>query len=402
MSENPPPPQMRRLRVLFLLAFGSSMSILSMDFFAPSMPDATRGLATTPDAIKSSFVLFMLGFGCGPFLWGYLADHVGRRRTLLAGVSCYVLASLGCALSPGIASFLACRFAQGVAAASGSVISRAVLRDVYGPGGATKAIARMFLIMVWVPITAPFVGGMISSWFHWRISFAVMAAVAGMVLTGSFLWLKETNPAHEPSAMPHRRRWVEILARREFLGAALPNMFCFAAVLLFQTAYSYIGEARFGFTSRDSGFILTGFNIAISAGCYLVMVTVPRIGIEDSISAGMRMMVIGFCGFGVVALVAEPSLVLVSCCLACAGVGMGMVVSLNTGQALIPFPHAAGTAAAIFLLVQSFGAAAINFAASTLPEAGLHELALMLAACSILALATSRLARAPLSARDGS
>lgn len=386
---------MRRLRILFVLAFASSMSVLSMDFFAPSMPDATRALSTTPEAIKSSFVLFMLGFGFGPFLWGYLADHVGRRRTLLMGVSCYVLASLGCALSPGIGSFLACRVAQGVAAASGSVISRAVLRDVYGSGGATKAIARMFLIMVWVPITAPFLGGMISSWFDWRISFGVMAAVAGLILTGSFLWQAETNPAHEPSAMAHGSRWKRILGHRGFLGAALPNMFCFAAVLLFQTAYSYIGEDRFGFTTRESGLILTGFNIAISTGCYLVMVTVPRFGIEDSIAIGMRMMVIGFCGFGAVSFMAEPSLVLVSCCLACACIGMGMVVSLNTGQALIPFPHAAGTAAALFLLVQSFGAAGISFAANALFEAGLHQLALMLAACSILALATSRLARSP-------
>jgi len=386
---------MRRLRILFMLAFVSALSTMSMDYFAPSLPSVTRDFGASVEAVKSTMTMFLIGYGFGPFVLGSLADRIGRRKVMLIGLCGYLLASLGCMLSPHVAAFLGFRAAQGFCAASTAIIARAVLRDVYGSIGATKAIASMFLIMVWVPIAAPFVGGMTSALFDWRINFLVMMCVAGAVMLAAYAWLEETNPAHLRTALPVAGRWKEILTHRVFLRHTLTNMFLFATLLLFLSNYTYVTEALYGFSSRQNGFVLTAFNAAVAAGFYLVWFTVPRIGVERSMRAGLWMASVGWVSILALSLAPEPNVAMMLPLVAAACLGTGLVVSLAAGEALVPFAHAAGTASALFILVQSMGASLLNFAVSLSFDVTLPHLAALLAACALLSLSTSRLPARP-------
>lgn len=384
------PSEMRRLRVLFVLAIASSLAPLSMDFFAPSMPNATRDLGVAADALKSTIVLFLAGYAVGPFLWGALADRWGRRKVMLIGLGSYLLASVGCALAPGITELAVFRVLQGTASAAGIVIARAVLRDVYGPAGATRAIASMFMIMVWVPISAPLIGGFMNSLFDWRVSFVVMALVAGITLLGSSAWLAETLAPVAQGAPGERNRWVEVLTNATFMRHALANMLCVTMMMLFLSNYSYITEVMYGFTPRQNGYVLAVFNAAVSAGVYLVRATVPKIGVEPTIQAGLWMAMIGWLALWLLSLqaVAVPELMLLFVALAC--LGMGMVLTLTGGQALVPFTFAAGTASALFSFIQSAGASLISFAAGSLFAITLSHLGALLFASALLALVVSR------------
>jgi len=386
------PPELRRFRILFLLAIASSMTAWSVDFLAPSMPNVTRDLHTSAEAVKTTIVLFLVGYGIGPFMWGALADRVGRRRIMVIGLGSYGLASVGCLLSPGILEFSLFRVAQGIGAASGAVVARAVLRDIYGPTGTTKAISSMFLIMVWVPITAPVVGGMMGSWLDWRLIFLVMALIAGATVLGSLLWLTETSPAGSAPAplKPKPLAWTEVLVNPVFLRHTLPNMFCIAAMLMFLSNYSYVTEGLHGFSARQNGYVLAAFNATIAAGVYLVRFSVPKIGVEKSISTGLGMALAGWVFLWMVMLLTERTLAPVLPCVALACLGTGMVITLTVGQALTPFADAAGTASALFILVQYTGASAINFLMAQQTEVAPVQLAAVLALCSGLALLASK------------
>ena len=386
---------MRRLRVLFMLAFVRALSTMSMDYFAPSMPSVTRDFGASVEAVKSAMTMFLLGFGIGPFVWGFLADRIGRRKVMLTGLGGYLLASLGCMLSPHVTALVVFRGAQGFCAASATIVARAVLRDVYGPAGATKAIAGMFLIMVWVPIISPFLGGLSSAMFGWRASFLAMVCVAGAVMWAAYLWLEETNPDDASGALAGAGRWSEILTDRIFLRHALSNMFLFAALLLFLSNYTYVTEALYGFTARENGFVLTAFNAAVAAGFYLVWFTVPRIGVARSTQAGLWLASVGWVAILALSLAPTPSLTLILPLTAVACLGTGLVVSLATGEALVPFTRAAGAASALFILIQSVGASLLNFVVSVSFDVTLTHLAAALAACALLSLSASRIAAGP-------
>ena len=386
---------MRRFRVLLILAIASALAPLSMDLFAPSIPNATRDLGATPEALKLTIILFMAGYGVGPFLWGFMADRLGRRRAILTGLGCYLLGSLGCLLAPGVTELSAFRVLQGVGAAAGVVVARAVLRDVYGPAGATKAISTMFMILVWVPITAPLIGGLMSSLFEWRTTFLVMGLTATATWLAALLWLSETNPRQLNAEARKRDRWNEIVLHPTFLRHAQANMFCIAAMLLFLSNYSYLTERLYGFSAGLNGYVLAGFNAVISAGVYLVRLVVPRRGVEGTIQLGLWMNWLGWFALLLLAFFTPRYPALMVPCIATAGIGMGMVLSLTAGQALIPFTFAVGTASALFIFMQSGGASLINFLFGKRTEISLLYLASALALCALAALVLSKAIRRP-------
>jgi len=378
--------EMHSTRVFLLLAIAGSMSTFAMDFFAPAMPNAMRGLGTSAEAMKTAVILFLFGYGISPFIWGPLADRLGRRRVIMIGLSLYALASVACMLAPSIEVLSVFRLLQGAGAACTAIVARSVLRDVHGAEGTTKAISRMFLVMVWFPITAPLVGGLMNSVFDWRAAFLVMTFASCAVLVACIAWLKETRPDHARSEAAETGPVREIFSHRTFLRYTMANMFSYTAMLYFLANYSFVTEKLYGLSPQQNGYVLTAFNAAVSAGFYFVWVAVPRLGADGSIRAGLWMAAIGWIGFLLASMVAHAAwaVILPTVLLAC--LGTGMVVSLTVGQALVPFPHAAGTASALFILVQSIGASVLNFVASQLFEVNQVVMASFLAGCAVFAL----------------
>jgi hypothetical protein len=65
-----------------------------------------------------------------------------------------------------------------------------------------------------------------------------------------------------------------------------------------------------------------------------------------------------------------------------------MVITLTTGQALIPFSNNTGAAAAMFVFVQSSGAAAISYLAGRLMGGSMFSVSLAMWLCALLAAAS--------------
>jgi DHA1 family bicyclomycin/chloramphenicol resistance-like MFS transporter len=273
------------------------------------------------------------------------------------------------------------------------VISRAVLRDIHGPSGTTNAISGMFLIMVWIPILAPVVGGFLASFSDWQSSFLVMAAVALLTLAGSWFWLTETAPMTSSAPADQRINWLEVLLNRIFLRHALANMFCIGTMILFLANYSFLAEQHYGLNSTENGYILAGFNISISIGVYLVRWLVPIFDLENTIYAGLWIAVAGWLALWGLCLagVPGPLIILVPIMIAC--LGTGMVISLTVGQALVPFAYVAGVASALFVCMQSGGSSLISFLAGVTTDGSLISLVSVALLCSVLALASMRLTR---------
>jgi len=377
--------------LIFVLAVTSTFAPLSVDFFAPSMPGATLDLATSAMAIQSTLYIFFIGYAVSPFLWGGLADKFGRRRVMLAGILFYCLASGGCFVAPGIFELSVFRFLQGVGAASGVVIARAILRDIHGPAGATKAISGMFLIMVWIPILAPVLGGYLATDFGWRTSFFVMALIAGLSLLGCYFWLTETLPDKTPILSRRKGNWSEVIINPVFIGNALANMFCIGTMLLFISNYSYLSEQHFQLSTAQNGYVLATFNTGISVGVYLVRFFAPRLGVKKTISLGLWVALAGWVSLWGLCLgvVPTPTIMLAPILLAC--LGTGMVISLTVGEALVPFAYVAGAASALFVFVQSAGSSLISFFVSLVSDNSLGVVTTALVLCSLLAMASMKL-----------
>ena len=130
-----------------LVAFGA----LSNNMYLPSFPSLARTFGVPVSGVLLTLAAFFIGFAVGQLFYGSVSDRFGRRPVLLTGIAAYTVASAVCGAAPDIATLIAARAVQGLAAASTQVLSRAIVRDIYPPHRA----ARMLSIMAAVFTLAP-------------------------------------------------------------------------------------------------------------------------------------------------------------------------------------------------------------------------------------------------------
>ena len=139
-----------------------------------------------------TFSVFMLFAAVSLPLLGRLADQYGRRRLLLVSAALFVAGSLGCAAAPGLPALIACRAAQGVAAAFIALIVT-LLSDVLPARRQSMATGALITAMGLGNVTATAVAPLLASAVSWRLIFALGALVAASAFVLIRRWVPEAG-----------------------------------------------------------------------------------------------------------------------------------------------------------------------------------------------------------------
>ena len=151
------PELISRLALIALVA----CSAVSTDLYLSGIPGLISELGASHADGQLTLSLFMVGFAFGQLLFGPLSDYYGRIPVVTAGLALYCIASLGCAIAPGMNLLLAARLVQGLGAASGPGIARAIVRDRYQARDAARVMAQLAAAMAVVPLVAPVISAVL-------------------------------------------------------------------------------------------------------------------------------------------------------------------------------------------------------------------------------------------------
>ncbi len=173
----------RQGRVLLVLSAASFMA--SLDLFIVNVAFDTIGRDLGASLTDLSWVLNAYAIVYAALLvpLGRLADRYGRKEGFLLGLAVFTLASVACAVSPGLWWLVAARVLQAVGAAALTPTSLALLLR------ATEPARRAHAVRVWAATGAlaaalgPVVGGLLvhAAWqwvFLVNVPIGVAAAVA--------------------------------------------------------------------------------------------------------------------------------------------------------------------------------------------------------------------------------
>jgi MFS transporter, DHA1 family, multidrug resistance protein len=227
----------KRWTLTVLLAALSTLGPFSIDTYLPAFGAIAQGIGATPVQMQQTLSAYLIGFGLMQLFHGAFADSFGRRPVVLYSVIGFTLASIGCALSTHISMMLAFRVLQGMTASAGMVISRALIRDMFEPADAQRAMSQVTLFFGVAPAIAPLVGGLLSESLGWRSVFWFL------VFVGITLWfcvaryLPETLAvqARQPFNAPNLMRgYRTVVASPAFL------LLCLASSLPFNGMFLYI------------------------------------------------------------------------------------------------------------------------------------------------------------------
>ncbi|KUI16751.1 MFS transporter [Mycobacterium sp. GA-1285] len=153
-----------------LAAVALALFCVQIDYFAMNLavPRMAVEFGSTTTDLQWVVSVYMLALGSFMVPAGRIGDILGRRRTLLAGVALFGVASAACAIAPSLGVLIAFRVAQGLGAALIFPVSVSVLTNAYGAARAGRSIGLAYGIAALGNAAGPLVGGLFTDTIGWR------------------------------------------------------------------------------------------------------------------------------------------------------------------------------------------------------------------------------------------
>jgi len=260
----------RRLTLILILGSLAALGPLSIDMYLPAFPDMSRSFDASASLIQLSLTACMLGMALGQLIVGPLSDVRGRKRPLMVALLAYLFASLACAMAPTIEVLIALRFIQGAAGASGIVISRAIVRDLFDGPELTRFFAALSLVNGTAPILAPVIGGQLLRFGDWHFVFYLLAILSTMMLLAVALRLPETLPLErrvEGNLTTTLKTFGRLLTDRVFIGYAFAQAFVMGAMFAYISGSPFVLQNIYGASPQQFSFLfgLNGIGIILAA-----------------------------------------------------------------------------------------------------------------------------------------
>lgn len=349
---------------LFVLILGAltAFSAMSIDMYLPAFPQMARDLNVPLSTVQLSVSAFLFGSALGQLFYGPIADRWGRRTPLLAGLSLYVVSTIGCAMVHTGSGLLFWRVVMAVGGGAGMVISRAVVRDLYDTTEAARMFSLLMLIMGIAPILAPIAGGQMLLITGWRGIFAFLAVFGIASLLAAAVGLPESLPTERRQ----RRSMAEmvkvyghLLKNRRYLryaialgcGAGINFAYISGAPLIFIELHG-VSPQQFGLFFGTNAFgLITASQINRRLLRRFTPQRIAAYAFAVNASAGILLTAAALTGIG--GFPAQAALIFVCICTT------GLLYPNITALAMAPFEKAAGSASALLGTIQyTLGASA--------------------------------------------
>ena len=328
---------------MLYLAGLSMLGFLATDMYLPAFSAMQTSLMTSPGMISASLSIFLGGFAIGQLLWGPLSDRIGRKPVLLLGLTLFAVGCLGVIWVENVRALLALRFLQAMGVCAAAVTWQAIVVDRFSADVAKKTFASIMPLVALSPALAPLLGAWVLNHFDWEAIFALLTAVAALLLIATFT-LRENKPAEHKSA--DKAGFGTLLKSRVYSGNVMIYAACSAGFFAWLTGSPFIlsdmgyspGVIGLSYVPQTIAFLLGGF------GCRLLISKVDGNKILPWLLTGYGLSVAGlFC----VAMFTDAGLVSLLIPFCFMALVNGAIYPIVVANALMPFPANTGKAAAL-------------------------------------------------------
>jgi MFS family permease len=150
-----------------------------------AVPSIRHQFAVAPSTVQWVISAYVLGFGGFLLLAGRLADVVGRRRILIAGVLLLLFSSAVGTAAGAIVWVIVARFAMGVGAALTAPAGLSIIVTSFPEGPQRGRAIGIYTACGAVGFSAGLIGGGVLSSLGWRWVFGLSVLMAALVWVGA-------------------------------------------------------------------------------------------------------------------------------------------------------------------------------------------------------------------------
>ncbi len=347
-------------RIALILGLLSAIGPFAIDMYLPALPAIGSSLGAPVGQVQWTLMAFFLSLGVGQLLYGPISDMVGRKPPLYFGLGLFTLASVGCALATDVQTLVVLRFLQGLGAAAGMAIPRAVVRDLHTGNEAARIMSLLMLVFSVSPILAPLAGSGVIALAGWRGVFwaVALASVAGLVLVYGTLQETRTQADRVESSLGSALRAYGVLFRDgHYLGLVGIASTALAGFFVYLAGSPFVMIDHYGLTPTQYS-LAFGVNAAAFFGAAQCTALLGRrFGLVNVVKGAATASGLTMTLLLVYYLLGGDSLwVLIALYFVASGF-MGLVIPTTSVLALEQHGAIAGTASALMGTLQMLGGA---------------------------------------------
>ncbi len=381
---------------LYLLALGllCAFGPLCTDIYLPGLPAICEYFKVDPTSSQLSLTSCFLGLAFGQIIVGPISDAIGRKKPMIASIALFVIASALCAFSTNIHMLIAVRFLQGMAGAGGLVMSRSIACDRFQGNDLTRFMSLLMTINSVAPILGPILGSLIITFGTWQDIFIFLA--------GFGLFLLILSYTKVPESLAEEKREQKILATfggmlKECANLKFMLLVCGLSLIMggffaYLAASPFVFQIIYGFTPLQYSMTFALIAVCISINAFVTGRLARRTGERTMLMIAMGVMIVAGISMLLLAVIEpqSPVLIIIALLFFCAFMGTSQTVGF--GIALSSRCGGAGAASGIYGVFNFLFGAACSPLATIMGDQSMLPLGLILALCSISALALCLLA----------
>jgi len=276
------------LPVLLVTVF---INIAGFSLILPLLPFYGRVFSASPVEIAMLFSAYSLGNVLGEQQWGRLSDKIGRKKVMVATMTCAALSYVAFAFAPSLWIALAIRVVSGFF--SGTLgVAQGYIADITPPEHRARTMGYFGAAFNGGFALGPAIGGLLAIQNAGLAGFRPPIFAAAALAAGAALWaalvLKDSRP-------PAVRPMPDFSAAFRFVGGdgLLVRLFLIAflgigAFASMEAVFGLWTQHNFGWTSREVGLAF----VAIGGGgmavqIFLIGPLVARLGEARVIVLGL-------------------------------------------------------------------------------------------------------------------
>ena len=377
------------LGLVVILGALTAIGPIATDIYLPSFPTLAAEFATSPAAVQRTLASSFIGMALGQAVYGPFSDRFGRRLPVMLGMAIFAVASVGCALAPGIVSLTWLRLLQALGGCAGVVVARAVVRDLAQGPDMVRLMSRLMLVFALAPILGPSLGSWLLAAMGWRSVFWTLALYGAAMVAAVFWLLPESLPPERRQrggAASVLRTYARLLADRHFMAYALGGTLAMGGL------FAYLAGSPFVFMHLN-GVSPQAYGLYFGANAAGIMLVSQLVGRLAARMAPARILLLGQLG----AVAAALALVLVAATglggfpalvatLWCYIASLGGIMPVSTALAMQAQGKVAGSASAVIGVMQFAIGAGAGLLVSLLGDGTALPMALAMAACGLAGL----------------
>jgi MFS transporter, DHA1 family, multidrug resistance protein len=263
---------------------------LATDMYVPAFPLVGQDLGASATEVQLTLTTYFVGMALGQLIGGPVSDQRGRRAPLVASLGAMALASVLCAVSPGIAVMMGARFVQGFSGGWAMVIARSVVVDLATGSRLVRALNVVQGVAGVAPIVGPLLGAVVLQLSHWRVSFWLLAGWAAVMVVVVAVSVPESLPAerrHGGGLRQLRGAAGEVLRRRAFVGYLVVMAFSMGVTFAYVATSAFVLQSMNGLSPVMYSVDFAGNAVGLTLATLVAARLAGRVPTRSVIAVGL-------------------------------------------------------------------------------------------------------------------